>query len=156
MLVIGSKQYINHWYEIISKNKTINYNEDGKPYFENSLTFFSKSHTKKLSVMYVDNNNCGIDIEYIRKYNDRIGTKVCSKEELIFLTNTENKDYYFTLLWVLKEAYYKCLGIGIFYNPKETSFIKDNKLNISLTNYQFNVINYFDYIIVICKKTQKK
>ena len=149
-VILGNKNYIN---ECILKNDfKIITNKYGKPFYENSDIFFSKSHTKELSVAIIDNRCCGIDIEKIRTFNKLIVNKICSNDEITFLNSVSNKDYYFTLLWVLKEAFLKCIGVGLSIPMEKINFVKDNKINLKLKGFKVEYKTLNKYIIAICKK----
>ena len=55
----------------ISSDKDIKYNEHGKPYFEHGK-YFSVSHSGNIAVLAVSDDEIGIDIERLRKPNERI------------------------------------------------------------------------------------
>lgn len=149
-LLISNKNYINLYLKNL--NYKIIFNKYGKPIIKNKKIFFNKSHTNKFSVLVIDNKLCGIDIENIKEYNDLISKKICSKEEYEYLNNIQNKNYYFTLLWVLKESYIKCLGLGLSYKMNKISFIKNNKIITKINGYNFTIIKYKNNIISICRK----
>ena len=149
-LILGNRSYINDC--ILNNGFKIINNKYGKPSYENSDIFFNKSHTKDLSVAIIDNKSCGIDIEKIRTYNQLMVNKICSDEEITFLNGVSNKDYYFTLLWVLKESFLKCIGIGLSVPMKKINFIKDNKINLEMKNFKMKYITLNKYIIAICRK----
>ena len=126
MIVIGTEQEINEKIKSLSKEKLLK-NDYGKPYYENTNIKFNKSNTLDLSVLIIDNKECGIDIERIRKYDDIMAKRILSKSEYDFV-NINNKDLYFTIIWTLKESYLKCIGTGLNLNLKDISFVKDNKI----------------------------
>ena len=149
-VILGSKNYINDY--ILNNGFKIINNKYGKPSYENSDIYFNKSHTKDLSVAIIDNKSCGIDIEKIRTFNELMANKICSNEEITFLNGVSNKDYYFTLLWVLKESFLKCVGVGLSVPMKKINFVKDNKINLEIKNYKMKYITLNKYIIAICRK----
>lgn len=149
-VILGSKNYINDY--ILNNGFKIINNKYGKPSYENSDIYFNKSHTKDLSVAIIDNKSCGIDIEKIRTFNELMANKICSNEEIAFLNGVSNKDYYFTLLWVLKESFLKCVGVGLSVPMKKINFIKHNKINLEMKNFKMKYITLNKYIIAICRK----
>ena len=149
-VILGNRNYINDY--ILNNGFKIINNKYGKPSYENSDICFNKSHTKDLSVAIIDNKSCGIDIEKIRTFNELMVNKICSNEEITFLNGVSNKDYYFTLLWVLKESFLKCIGIGLSVPMKKINFIKDNKINLEIKNFKMKYITLNKYIIAICRK----
>ena len=144
----GSREYINS----LTNKYPIIYNKFGKPFIKNNPFYYNKSHTKDLSVMIKDKNLCGIDIESIKNYNDLVAKKICSKEEYQYLSQTIYKDHDFTLLWVLKESYLKCIGTGLTIPLKNISFVKDNQVLTKINNYKIKIINKNNYIISVCWK----
>ena len=149
-VILGNRNYINDY--ILNNGFKIINNKYGKPSYENSDIYFNKSHTKDLSVAIIDNKSCGIDIEKIRIYHELMANKICSDEEITFLNSVSNKDYYFTLLWVLKESFLKCIGVGLSVPMKKINFIKDNKINLEMKNFKMKYITLNKYIIAICRK----
>lgn len=151
MIIIGTEKEINEKIKSLSNEKLLK-NEYGKPYYENINIRFNKSNTLDLSVLIIDNKECGIDIERIRKYDEVMAKRILSKEEYDFV-NRNNKDFTFTLIWTLKESYLKCIGIGLNLNLKDISFVKDNKILKTKNNYNLNYFIYEDkYIISYCTK----
>lgn len=147
-LIIGKKEIINSYLN----NCDLEYNEYGKSYIKNNEFYFNKSHTNNLSVLIIDNNECGIDIETIRRYETIMAKKILSKDEYELITKKENKDYYFTLIWTLKESYLKALGTGINTKLNEISFVENNKLIFNKDNYKFKIIKIENYIITSCRR----
>lgn len=151
MIIIGTEKEINEKIKSLSKEKLLK-NEYGKPYYKNINIRFNKSNTLDLSVLIIDNKECGIDIERIRKYDEVMAKRILSKEEYDFV-NRNNKDFIFTLIWTLKESYLKCIGTGLNLNLKDISFVKDNKILKTKNNYNLNYFIYEDkYIISYCTK----
>lgn len=149
-VILGNRNYINNY--ILNNGFKIINNKYGKPSYKNSDIYFNKSHAKDLSVAIIDNKSCGIDIEKIRTFNELMVNKICSNEEITFLNGVSNKDYYFTLLWVLKESFLKCVGVGLSVPMKKINFIKDNKINLEIKNFKMKYITLDKYIIAICRK----
>ncbi len=101
----------------------LSFGEQGKP----SLTEypgirFNLSHCDGLAVCLFSEYECGADCESVRKFKQRTAERVCSAEELAALDKAQDKDYLFTRLWTLKEAYVKAIGIGISYPLHEVGF----------------------------------
>ena len=151
MIIIGTEKEINEKIKSLS-NENLLKNEYGKPYYENINIRFNKSNTLDLSVLIIDNKECGIDIERIRKYDEVMAKRILSREEYDFV-NRNNKDFTFTLIWTLKESYLKCIGTGLNLNLKDISFVKDNKILKNKNDYKLNYFIYEDkYIISYCTK----
>lgn len=146
MLVIDNKEKIERYFD----NYKLIYNEYGKPYIENNEFYFNKSYSCDLGVLVIENNECGIDIEKIRKYNEVMSKKIFSIDEYNYVNSKINKDYYFTFLWTLKEAYLKYIGTGINIKLDSISFVKDNKILFKNYDCKFKVIKVDNYVISVC------
>lgn len=149
-LILGNRNCVNSI--IDSYNFEIINNKYGKPLIRSNNLYFNKSHCDDISVAIIDNQLCGIDIENIRKYNDLMAKKICSYNEYEFLKKSKNIDYDFTLLWVLKESYLKCIGVGLSYPLKKVSFVANDKISFKKEQFILNVINYKNHLISICRK----
>lgn len=147
-LILTNKQEIDR----LLKDYQIIYNEYGKPYIKENKFYFNKSHTKNLCALIIDDKECGIDIEQIRKYNEKMANKILSNEEIKYINSKNKKDYFFTLIWTLKESYLKALGTGINVPLKNISFIKNNKIRFKQKEYNFKIIRIHNYIVTSCRK----
>lgn len=147
-LILTNKQEIDR----LLKDYQIIYNEYGKPYIKENKFYFNKSHTKNLCALIIDDKECGIDIEQIRKYNEKMANKILSNEEIKYINSKNKKDYFFTLIWTLKESYLKALGTGINVPLKNISFVKNNKIRFKQKEYNFKIIRIHNYIVTSCRK----
>lgn len=147
-LILTNKQEIDR----LLKDYQIIYNEYGKPYIKENKFYFNKSHTKNLCALIIDDKECGIDIEQIRKYNKKMANKILSNEEIKYINSKNKKDYFFTLIWTLKESYLKALGTGINVPLKNISFVKNNKIRFKQKEYNFKIIRIHNYIVTSCRK----
>lgn len=147
-LILTNKQEIDR----LLKDYQIIYNEYGKPYIKENKFYFNKSHTKNLCALIMDDKECGIDIEQIRKYNEKMANKILSNEEIKYINSKNKKDYFFTLIWTLKESYLKALGTGINVPLKNISFVKNNKIRFKQKEYNFKIIRIHNYIVTSCRK----
>lgn len=89
------------------------YNEFGKPSLPNLPIHFSLSHCKDAVACAVSDQNIGVDVESIVAYNPDVARKVCSKEELAMLEQSDKKDLEFSTMWTKKEAVAKYEGFGL-------------------------------------------
>lgn len=145
MIIIGTEEEINSKIKSLSNEKLLK-NSYGKPYYNNSNIKFNKSNTINKSVLIIENNDCGIDIERVRKYDEVMAKRILSSDEYTFVNNNV-RDLYFTILWTLKESYFKCIGTGINLNLKDYSFIENNEILKVKDNYKLNYFIFEDYII---------
>lgn len=84
--------------------------EHGKPFFEDSDLFFSVSHKGEIAVCAYDNRPIGVDIEQIKPFNERLAKRICTSDELEYISNDPLR---FAEIWTVKEAYSKLIGNGI-------------------------------------------
>lgn len=145
-LIIDKKNIVNNYL----KDYNFQYNEYGKPYVDEF--YFNKSHSDEISCLIIDNKDCGIDIEKVKKYNELMASKIFSSDENRFLSGKMDKDFYFTLLWTLKESYLKAVGCGISVKLSDISFVNNDKLLFKYNGYKLRVIRVCDYIISTCRK----
>ncbi len=130
----------------------MDFGEMGKPYFPaHPDMHFNLSHCEGLAVCLYSAHECGADCENIRKYKQRTAERVCSPEELAMLADTQDKDYLFTRLWTLKEAYVKAIGIGISYPLREVSFaFEDDRIIASKQDASFQQLLLKEHIVSVC------
>lgn len=104
-------------------------NHCGKPYTDDYDINFSVSHSDEYIVVAISKSRIGVDIERIK---DRDYIKVARRFfDHKEYKNIENiKDFY--ILWTLKEAYTKMLGVNL-----NTRITKDN-----INGEGYNIIHY--------------
>ena len=143
----------------------IDYNEDtpvtkgklGKP----SLTecpdiHYNLSHADGIAACIISGYKCGIDCERIRKYPEKVMTRVFSEKERIMVESApENKkNELFFRLWTLKEAYVKAIGVGISYpmNTVEFSFGSGRIItNIKGCRFRQYIVEGRGFIVSVCE-----
>ena len=102
------------------------YNEYGKPYLKDNALYFNLSNCKKYTVCVVADKEIGVDIQKITM-KESIIDRICTSEEQKTIKTAED----FTKIWVKKESYVKCLGMGIGYGLKNVDTLKTKGFNIS-------------------------
>ena len=120
-----ARKAIAEWCGISAKSIVFEKTETGKPYAKGLPVEFNISHSGDMVVCAVDDKPVGIDIEKIRPIDLTIAKRICTDDELNYLfghTPTE-QDFTYTTdtkiltrffeLWTAKEAYGKCMGVGI-------------------------------------------
>ena len=95
----------------------------GKPYLENSPWHISVSHTPRHVFCCMGKENVGIDAE---ETDRRAKPAYLSETEQSRLAASADPQRDFLRLWVLKEAYAKCLGKGVGSYLKQTDFFPDD------------------------------
>ena len=82
--------------------------KNGKPYAKGC--YFSISHSKKLVAVVVDDKKVGLDIQAVKKVNEKTVQWCLNEYEM----NNFNDDFnYFTAIWCKKEAFCKYSGKGM-------------------------------------------
>ncbi len=137
---------------ISSPDGAMDFREMGKPYFPaHPEVHFNLSHCDGLAVCLYSEYECGADCESIRTYKPRTAERVCSQEELAALGNAQDKDFLFTRLWTLKEAYVKAIGIGISYPLREVSFAFDgDRILSNRKDASFMQFLLCEHIVSVC------
>lgn len=133
------KSTLNEVYKI--SNYEIVYNKYHKPYLKDSNLYFNISHDKDTIVLAISDKEIGVDIEYLT-YKEEVVKHRFNKKEQLIIKNSLNKEYDFTRIWVMKEAYLKCIGTGLEYGLKKVDATKLNKIDI---------INKDTYLIAVCE-----
>ncbi len=87
----------------------------GKPYFKDkaSFPFFNISHSGAYAVCALATCEIGIDIQKIQPYSQRLLKRILTRQELLQLEQSEEKESFFCRLWSQKESYVKWSGQGI-------------------------------------------
>lgn len=143
-----ARKAISEWCGVTPESITFGIKEHGKPYAKDLAVEFNISHSGDMVVCAVDGKPVGIDIEHIRPIDLTVAKRVCTNEELLYLfgrTSTE-QDFTYTTdseiltrffeLWTAKEAYSKCLEIGIL-QPRDIH--NTNNLLLSFDSYVVSV-----------------
>jgi len=116
--------------EFISPRPTIAYKENGKPYFLNSNTHISISHSGNLAAIALHNTiNPGIDVEEIHPKINKIAHRFVNETEMAYL-NQKTLTEQLCVIWAAKEVLYKTQLEGML-SFKQNLFVS----RFALTNY---------------------
>lgn len=140
---------LSEYFNINILKDDIIYDKNGKPYIKNNQKKISFSYSNELAIVGISDYNLGIDVEKIKKYDEKIVKRIYCKSEFDFINNSDNKNYEFTKLWTYKEAFVKFKGTGIDKNFRRLNFIYNNSYKYDTF---FKTINYTNYIITVCSK----
>lgn len=103
-------------------NEEIVLNKYSKPTFANSPLFFNLSHSENRVMCVMADTEVGCDTEKTGKADIKIAKRFFSGEEYRMIeecaTEEEKKDLFYRL-WVLKESFMKCTGLG-FHIPLDS------------------------------------
>ncbi|MCH5191740.1 MAG: 4'-phosphopantetheinyl transferase superfamily protein [Oscillospiraceae bacterium] len=120
-----SRLAIAAWCNVPPESIEFNINKNGKPFAKDLDVEFNISHSHDMVVCAVSDKPVGIDIEKIRPIKLNVAKRICTKDELIYLFgHTPNEQDFemnsdiptltrFFEIWTAKEAYGKCVGIGL-------------------------------------------
>lgn len=91
----------------------LSFGAKGKPFFKNSNTHFSISHSEGLWACLIGPSCCGLDVQYIKPCNyNKIAGRFFSEKEALYIS--ENGLTAFYKIWTRREAYAKYSGEGFF------------------------------------------
>ncbi len=109
----GEKELLKLMLPPLGKNWE--YLPSGKPFFPNSTTDLSLSHSENLTVCQLsDSIKCGIDIQHFREKIIRVKDKFLNEKELNFVQeiNEGEQVKMLTAMWSCKEVLFKMYGTG--------------------------------------------
>lgn len=86
--------------------------DSGQPYVDGHGIFISISHSGDFVAAAASHTPVGIDIECPRDFNAHLLERVCTDDELSYVTGGEQSSRFYEI-WTGKEAYFKMLGTGI-------------------------------------------
>lgn len=126
-------------------NYELIYNKNGKPYLKDIPLFFNISHDNDMVALVISDKEVGIDLEYLT-YRPNVVKRFFAKNEQLIMKKSSNKEYDFTRIWVMKEAFVKMKGIGITYGLEKVDTTKLKK--------KIDVIDKKTYLIAICRNEE--
>lgn len=158
------RKLIKEFLNIDNSKIEITSNSYGRPYLKNSTAIkFNISYSNDWVVCIMDNEDVGIDIEYIYPIELNYFKNVLSDFERNYLEEEKQGgvDKLFRI-WTLKECYLKALGIGLTVPLNKLSFkVNDNGwvLDSTLleydTNFNFKQISFdSNYVISLCTRKE--
>ena len=131
--------------ELNITNYELTFNKYNKPYLKNRNIYFNISHDKNTTVLVTSDKEIGVDIEYYT-YKESVMKKYYNEFEQQEIINSNNKEYEFTRIWVMKEAFVKMRGQGISYGLQNVDTTRLKK--------QIKLISNEKYIIAICQSEE--
>lgn len=131
--------------ELNITNYELTFNKYNKPYLKNRNIYFNISHDKNTTVLVTSDKEIGVDIEYYT-YKESVMKKYYNEFEQQEIINSNNKEYEFTRIWVMKESFVKMKGQGISYGLQNVDTTRLKK--------QIKLISNEKYIIAICQSEE--
>ena len=96
--------------------------DSGKPYLSSHPhIYFNLSHCDAGVACGISNAPIGIDVESVRKIDNRVANRVLSASEQEILAHSKNSTHTFTIMWTLKESWLKATGYGLSYALNQVS-----------------------------------
>lgn len=128
LLTFGLKEKYGRDYSVVKDSA-------GKPVLEDEPgIFFNISHTRGVVVCAISDQAVGIDVEYIRPFDERLMRRICTEEEQAYIyqlrdSTGDDRSCHrrFFRLWTLKESFLKATGHGISLPLREISFSVDEE-----------------------------
>ena len=130
--------------------------------------YFNLSHSKHYMALCCSNTAVGIDLEEPRKFSAHLLNRISSSSELKIIDSYPNQEKIGLLLWTLKEAYIKYLGVGLTFPLADMPVPLENDLNLDcdyliLSNETlttkplfFHCFQFVDYRITLCSETNQR
>lgn len=119
------------------QNFNIRRSETGAPVSDVKGLYVSASHTDGCVAAAASVFPIGIDAEAIAPAREKVAQRMFHPSEIAWMNAHPDKDYAFTLLWTLKEAYGKLLGVGLS-AAKDMEFFPTDE-GISATDKQLKI-----------------
>ena len=131
------------------KNKYIKdyyIDDNGKPLANDK--HFNISHSHGMVVLVIDIVPVGIDIELVRKHDDKLTAFISSSEEKEYIHDDES----FFNIWTNKEALTKAFGLGIREDVKKIPALPiDGLREYHGHTYRNKTVKYGNYVLAISR-----
>lgn len=125
---------------------------------------FSITHTEGLVVCGISGKRIGVDAEYIRPFDDRLMRRICTEEEIAYITGVDGgskmREERFFRLWTGKESFLKATGQGLSLPMKEIGFSvragEKQRMDIrgNIPGWQYTQFRYRGrFMVTVCEET---
>lgn len=110
---------------------SLDYSPLGKPSLNTEIEF-NWSHSGELIALYIGDEVCGIDVEWIHEHAHLDYASLCSPLEKAWLeeqslrSGVPEKEWFFSL-WTAKESVLKAQGLGLSKDPRHTEIKHEDK-----------------------------
>lgn len=136
------------------KNFTVNSDDNGKPYIENSNLQFNLSHSGDYALCVCGEEKVGCDLEKIKSCNYKVAERFFCEGECSVLKSVEASAHTFTKMWTLKESALKFSGNGISGGLDCFDFSEYHKEEaFEMCNLKFRSFEYCGYFVSICSES---
>jgi len=127
--------------------------EYGKPYLTDYPDLhISIAHSGDYAVCALSDTEIGVDIQYMRDFNDSVMRRCFTSSETETVKNAADKKSEFYKLWVRKESFAKAVGKGLMLPLGEIP-VTDDKITYDGKRYLLINQNFSDkmYKLCVCK-----
>ncbi len=125
----------------------IRYAERGKPYVP-GFPDFSISHSETTVAFAVDRETVGVDVEFMKEPSRALAERVCTPEELVWLSEDPAKRFY--TVWTRKESLMKATGKGLGIDPPSFAAAPGNTVFHSGKSYWFDTVFLGNCALSVC------
>lgn len=137
------------WENHIKGPYNYEYTDLGAPRLKDKKdVYFSLSHSDLIAVAVVSDVPCGIDIEAIKNYNEKLAKRFFTPSDVAFIESCpkEERAERFTEVWTFKEAMAKMLGKSVYQVLPWIDFhegTEGSKKDIHWTKFSFQFRYFF-------------
>ena len=118
-----------------------------KPYFEDYKNlYFNLSHSNMCAACVISDKPVGIDIQYMKDFDEKLSQRFFTLDEQNFYKNAHNKKAAFYEIWTKKEALLKCLGTGLGEISSKSIFDAQKE------GYVFKIEVFDNFTMCVCQK----
>ena len=103
-----------------------------KPQLVHETLHMNLSHCAGLAVCAVGIVPVGVDAEPPRPVREKLLPRMCTPEETAYILAQEDRDFAFSRIWTLKEAYGKLSGAGIRADFRTVGFRLEPRLQMTV------------------------
>lgn len=127
------------------------YDTNQKPYLiDYPHIHFNISHCECAAAVAISNQEIGVDVQNVSRYDAALASSVCSTSEFELLSQSTQPDVLFIRYWALKESYLKKIGTGIIKGMKHLDFSTASTLTFSQYDCHFHLLQRSHYYLSIC------
>lgn len=124
--------------------------EKKAPIASEKRVFLSASHTQNCCVGAAALNPIGIDAEKIQNVRENVLRRFFSQSEQLLVEKSSDRNFMFTKIWTMKEAYGKMLVEGLS-AAREIRFYEENgEILCSDKSVEFEIVKKNEIIITTC------
>lgn len=118
-----------------------------KPYFKGYKNlYFNLSHSNMYAACVISDKPVGIDIQHMKEFDGKLTERFFTLDEQEFYKNAHSKKTAFYEIWTKKEAFLKCLGIGLGEISSKSVF------DVQKEGYEFKIELFDDFMLCVCQK----